>query len=312
MNVTVIIPTLRRPEVVTRAVRGALEQLEEGDSCLVVVQGNEQDRAATRRAISIWLGGPEEPDESGAPRQGLRIIDQPEPSLTAARNRGLLMANTPYVAFLDDDAVPRRNWLSELLRPLREDRADLVAGRLCEVPNLTTNDPDRVGAVLTWTGHTRRNYDADRSGPSGLAPGGNMAVRRDLAIRAGGFDPHFTGAALYEDVEFSERLRNLSARVWYCAEAAVDHLAVRTGDWWAQESAVREAERARHMSAIFSRHRPRSWAIMVTFYIGAAVWKVISGRLSPSALLKVPVALANGRAIGRRPLPPLNGRNDGE
>lgn len=312
MSVTVIIPTLRRPEVVTRAVRGVLEQLEEGDRCLVVVQGTEQERAATRRAISVWLGGPAEPDQSVFRSDRLVLVDQPEPSLTAARNRGLLMANTPYVAFLDDDAVPRRGWLSELLRPLREDRADLVAGRLCEVPSLTTNDPDRVGAVLTWTGHTRRNYDADRSGPSGLAPGGNMAVRRVWAVRAGGFDPRITGAALYEDVEFSERLRNLSARIWYCAEAAVDHLAVRTGEWWAQESAVREAERARHMSLIFSRHRRRSWTIMAATYIGAAVWKVVSGRLSPSALWKVPLALGQGRAIGRRPLPPLNGRNDSE
>jgi GT2 family glycosyltransferase len=296
MSVTVIIPTCRRAQIVSRAVRGTLEQLGAGDRCIVVVQGTERDRAETRRALALWAAG--EPEPEAVQQEALRVLEQEEPGLTRARNLGLLAADTPFVAFLDDDAVPRRGWLEALTGPLREDRADLVGGRLCESPDQTTNAPDRIGSWLTWTGHTLRNYNTDRSGPSGLAPGGNMAMRRELALRAGGFEEAFTGAALYEDVEFSERMRAFSARIWYEGEAAVDHLAVRTGDWWEQEKAAWEAERARHMSAIFSRHRPRRWGLMAIAYIGAAKWKVLRGRLRISDIWRITVALIQGRRIG--------------
>lgn len=305
MSATVIIPTYNRPQVVCRAVRGTLEQLRPGDCCMVVVQGTDAERAQTRRAISIWIGAGDGDETRDAALPPLIVIDQTEPGLTLARNRGLLEARTRYVVFLDDDAVPRKGWLAALLKPLEEDRADLVAGRLCESPNLTTNAPGRLGAVLTWTGHTRRNYDTERSGPTELAPGGNMAVRRRLAMRAGGFDPAFEGAAIYEDVEFSERMRNLSARIWYEAAAAVDHLAVRTGVWWARGNVSREVERARHMSIIFRRHRPRGWYLMAAAYWWVAVWKVLRGRLGGSALWRIPVALYRGRRRGAEQLPML-------
>ena len=305
MNATVIIPTYRRAQVVSRAVRGTLDQLGSGDHCIVVIQGNERDRAETRRALEIWVGGEGEEDRPAATQGTLRLLELEEPGLTRARNRGLLAADTPLVAFLDDDAVPRRGWLEALTGPLREGRADLVAGRLCESPDRTTNAPDRIGSWLTWTGHTRRNYNSDGSGPSGLAPGGNMAMRRDLALQVGGFEEAFTGAALYEDVEFAERMRAASARIWYEGEAAVDHLAVRTGDWWEQDTIARESERARHMSAIFTRHRPRGWALMAMAHIGAAKWKVFRGRLKFAAIWRITTALIQGRKIGAVPPRPL-------
>lgn len=49
-----------------------------------------------------------------------------ELGVAGARNRGLELAGTPFVAFLDGDAVPTANWLIESLRVLRADGSVLA------------------------------------------------------------------------------------------------------------------------------------------------------------------------------------------
>ena len=302
MSVTVVICTYKRPGVAARCAEAIVPQLGPEDSCLVVAQGDDAEYEETRGAIGRKFK---------EPVRSLRIIHQREPSRTEARNRGLVEAETAYVAYLDDDCVARPGWLAELLVPLREGRADLVAGRLVEDPDLTTNAPRRTGAVITSTGHTRRNFNTPRSGPSGLAPGGNMAVRRELALRVGGFDTGiWRGTATYEDSEFSERLRRAGARIWYNGEAVVDHLAVRSGSWWTGDLSSQEAERARHMSLIFRRHRPWRWPLMAKAYILAALFKVVRGRLPYRAVRMVAAGLIEGRGDGAREMRPLSERTE--
>jgi len=293
----VIICTYRRPDVAARCVEAVLPQLGPGDRCLVVAQGDQVELDETRSAI-LQL--------SGVNEEALSVLEQIRPSRTVARNRGLLESDTDLVVYLDDDCVVRPGWLRALLLPLEEGRADLVAGRLYEDPDLTTNAPRRTGAVITSTGHTRRNFNTGRSGSSGLAPGGNMAVRRELAVRAGGFDPAiWRGAALYEDSEFSERLRQLGARIMYAGEPAVDHLAVRTGEWWNRDQVSWEADRSRHMSLLFRRHRPMRWPVMAATHILVVCLKILSGQLPARTLPCVITGLIEGRRDGGIVLPPL-------
>ncbi|GEM_PF-611222 len=308
MHASVVIPTVDRPRTLRDCLAGVLAQLEAGDEVIVVAQGTGQQRFTTAEAVKssaaerVLAGKSVEPE--GTPL--IRVVDQPDPNLPAARNRGLREASAPVVVFLDDDAVPLPGWIAELLRPFDEQGADLVAGRLIEEPDLTTNSRRRPGAWLTVTGHTRRNYNCPVAGPSGLAPGGNMAVRREAALAAGGFDEELgTGTAVYEDTEFAERLRTGGATVWYAGTAAVEHRAVRRGGCWEVAEGEREIDRARNMSLIFSRHRPLGWPIMALAYIGAAKWKWLRGRLRWRDLTAIARALMTGRRAGRRQPVPL-------
>ena len=320
MQVSVVIATLDRPAILTDCLRGVLAELGPGDEIIVVAQGTGLQRQATIAAAAAASGATSDPpDTSGSPagengragremRAGvplLVVVEEPEPNLPAARNLGLRRASSPVVIFLDDDAVPLPGWTAALVGPF-EAGADLVAGRLVEEPDLTTNAPRLTGARLTCTGHTRRNYNTPASGSSGLAPGGNMAVRRVLALSAGGFDDSFgRGAAVYEDTEFAERIRRRGGRVVYAGAAAVEHRAVRSGGCWSVAEGERDIDRARNMSALFQRHRSGSWPIMAGAYIGAAKWKVARRRLRWRTLLAIVGALAEGRRIGRRRLSPL-------
>jgi glycosyltransferase involved in cell wall biosynthesis len=96
-QVSVVIPTFGRPELVCRAVRGVLAQTFADIEVIVVVDG---DDPATRQALG----------QIGDDR--LRAIQQPEKrGASAARNAGADAASGEWVAFLDDDD----EWLPEKL-----------------------------------------------------------------------------------------------------------------------------------------------------------------------------------------------------
>jgi glycosyltransferase involved in cell wall biosynthesis len=87
--VSVVIPTLSRPALVTRAVRSALAQTIEDIEVIVVVDGpDEPTRTALAAITDPRLRVVELPERGGAPN---------------ARNAGVREARAPWTALLDDD-----------------------------------------------------------------------------------------------------------------------------------------------------------------------------------------------------------------
>ena len=62
---------------------------------------------------------------------GLHYTEEPQPGITSARNRAVVVAlarGADFVAFIDDDDRPRNDWLIHLLNRQAETGADLVFG----------------------------------------------------------------------------------------------------------------------------------------------------------------------------------------
>ncbi|MEV0609384.1 glycosyltransferase family 2 protein [Polymorphospora rubra] len=96
-DVSVVIPTRGRPDLVTRAVRGALAQTLENIEVIVVVDGPDEATRTMLAAIGdARLQVVELPESGGAPN---------------ARNVGVRMARAPWTAMLDDDD----EWLAHKL-----------------------------------------------------------------------------------------------------------------------------------------------------------------------------------------------------
>ncbi|GAA5201211.1 hypothetical protein GCM10023322_80770 [Rugosimonospora acidiphila] len=97
-EVSVVIPTRNRPELVPRAVRSALDQTLRDIEVIVVVDGPDE---STRGALAEY-----------ADDQRLRLVELPESGgAPNARNVGAQEARAPFVALLDDDD----EWLLEKL-----------------------------------------------------------------------------------------------------------------------------------------------------------------------------------------------------
>ncbi|MGN9778249.1 glycosyltransferase family 2 protein [Micromonospora sp. H33] len=117
-DVSVVIPTCDRPDLVTRAVRSALAQSVAEIEVIVVVDGADADTQAALAAI---------PD----PR--LRVLPLPERSgAPNARNVGVQAARARWTAFLDDDDewLPRKLEVQLALAATATVASPIVASRL--------------------------------------------------------------------------------------------------------------------------------------------------------------------------------------
>ncbi|MES2861387.1 MAG: glycosyltransferase family 2 protein [Pseudomonadota bacterium] len=117
--VSVIVPTMRRPESLERALRSLFAQtvVEDRLASIVVV---DNDPAGTARETVARL-------TADSPCS-LYYRHEPRPGVATARNAGLGMTTAPLIAFLDDDEGASTGWLSALLDALETTRADVVFG----------------------------------------------------------------------------------------------------------------------------------------------------------------------------------------
>ncbi|RZJ26597.1 MAG: glycosyltransferase family 2 protein [Brevundimonas sp.] len=118
-DVAVIIPTLRRPDSLTRALRSAFAQMGVSDrvSAIVVV---DNDPLASASSTIDGLR-PESP-------WPLVYVSEPTPGVARARNAGLAATDAPLIAFLDDDEAASTGWLAALLAAQTRTGADAVFG----------------------------------------------------------------------------------------------------------------------------------------------------------------------------------------
>ena len=114
--VSVIVPTMRRPESLERALRSLFAQTAPMASIIVV----DNDPAATAKETVARLT----PD-SPCP---LIYRHEPRPGVATARNAGLAETDALLIAFLDDDEAASPGWLAALLSALDQTQTDVVFG----------------------------------------------------------------------------------------------------------------------------------------------------------------------------------------
>ncbi len=209
-RVSVVIPTHDRCAVLAEVVR-ALEGQEGAPPFEVVVvdDGSTDSTAEWCSRLATPLA--------------FKYIRQDNRGPAAARNRGVLEARAPRVAFLGDDTVPRAGWLAAH----------------CAAHRRLGDDPNR--AVLGYTGWHRRlkptrflayinehglqfGYALIREPdevPFNFFYTSNLSLAKRLLL-AEPFDLRFPYAA-WEDIEASYRMSKHGMRLAYAADAVVEH-----------------------------------------------------------------------------------------
>ena len=206
MRFSIVIPTYNRKDLLRRCLAAATNQ-DYPDYEVIVVDDGSTD-------------GTGEMVQREFP-QVRYIRQEPNRGPAAARNRGIEAATGEIIAFTDDDCEPPLDWLSELAAGFERYLEAGAVGGIQEAPKAVQqhNLLARYEQFLT-----RRVYGVGEHPVVGRpAPGGtnNLAVRRDLLQRLGGFDETFPVAA-GEDADLLHRLADLGY-VTVCLPLKVTH-----------------------------------------------------------------------------------------
>jgi hypothetical protein len=222
---------------------------------------------------------------------------------SAACNAILLEAEGEVVSFLKGGAEPLDGWLESVRLAFLDRGVDAVAGAI-DPPPSRRYPGIRPGGQLRWTGHLAVDYASLQASTSSLASIENCAVRREVAIKLGGFDETFDAGWPYADVEFFTRLAKSGGRTLFVPEARiilsldeVDGVVKETPD----EVLADRAARSRSMAVIFARHEAWALLIMVASHLLKGIVDVFASLLPRRAPLVIAGELITGIKIGVRP-----------
>jgi len=150
----------------------------------------------------------------------LTLLAQDTPNISAARNIGLTAAAGEIVAFIDDDAVPGPDWAEAMLAGFEDLTIAAATGPVI----------GRNGISLQWGRMAVDVQGRDRWLPPGdqIRPGEvpklhgtNMAFRREILSRTGGFDTGF--AYFLDETDLALRLDRAGFATAYLPGAVVHH-----------------------------------------------------------------------------------------
>ncbi|MRL68050.1 glycosyltransferase family 2 protein [Brevundimonas sp. SPF441] len=118
-DVAVIIPTLRRPDSLERAMRSVFAQTGSLHRVAAIVVADNDPQGSAAALIEQLR------TEAPVP---LTYAHAPVPGVATARNVGLAATDAPLIAFLDDDEAASPGWLAALLNAQVQTGADVVFG----------------------------------------------------------------------------------------------------------------------------------------------------------------------------------------
>ncbi|HEV8713149.1 MAG TPA: glycosyltransferase [Candidatus Binatia bacterium] len=145
----------------------------------------------------------------------IRLINQENKGLSAARNVGIEAAIGEIVAFTDSDCVADTDWLTYLVATFVRSGRAAVGGPNFPPPE-DTLVPSAVAVSPGGPTHVLLNDEVAEH-----IPGCNMAFRKEALEEINGFDPVFRAAG--DDVDLCWRLQNQGYQIGFSPAAVVWH-----------------------------------------------------------------------------------------
>ncbi|WP_417497497.1 glycosyltransferase family 2 protein [Maricaulis sp.] len=215
MNLSVMIPTFRRPEGLRVALQSVLAQSLRPDEIIIVDNSPE----ASARCIAA--------NASAVARCPVVYVHEPRPGVANARNAGFAAAKGRYIAFLDDDEVASVDWLSALMQTAQTLDAQLVFGPL----RAEVDQPDSLRGQLATRLYSRPGPSSDSVLDAPYGSGNSLLDRDSFELPDQPFDTALnqTGG---EDDAFFALLAQQGVRYGWSARAhAVEVVGTARNDW---------------------------------------------------------------------------------
>lgn len=208
---TVCIPTYQREALLEECLKGLKFQHASADSFDILII----DNAGTEKCEEL------------AKIYGAKYVVEKVPGHSQARNRGWKSTTSPWILYLDDDAIPRPQLIETLLNHLPTEKYSVIGGRY--VHRFTSPPPSWLDFFI---------FDGHRPDPMATHP---VVLREDRYIagcviafsvrelkKIGGFRTHLgmngKGIGFGDEDDVQQRLRKAGKLVLYDPDIIVDHL----------------------------------------------------------------------------------------
>lgn len=210
LTVAVVIPTYNRPDRVVECLRHLAQQTRRPER-IVVVDSSSDDE--TQKALRTF-------PEATYVRNPLGRGHTAE-----SRAIGVSLCSEDVIAFLDDDANARPDWLVELVRRYGDESVAGVGGSaLNGYPGEREEGLGSIGLLLPdgrltgfFAADPGRDVDVDH------LLGANMSFRRRAIDAVGGIRGGYPGTCLREESDLALRVGRIG-RLVYTPDAVVDHV----------------------------------------------------------------------------------------
>jgi glycosyltransferase involved in cell wall biosynthesis len=216
MDISAIICTRNRPDLIGAAVASALANAHASFDLLVVDQSDDDRTGAVVRGL---LAG----------HCNLRYIHRSTPGLSRAYNVGIASSTGDIIAFTDDDCVAAPDWIASIAHAFQSaPDADMLYGQVMRPHSLASSRD-----FLPTLEFTQPQRFSSKDGFKIFGMGANFAVRRRLFERVGLFDEMLGGGAPLrssQDFDLQYRAYRAGAAVLLSPEVKVDHYGVRNDE----------------------------------------------------------------------------------
>lgn len=212
MNISVVVCTYNRKELLCKAVDSLIHQQTHGKFTYEIVVIDDGSTDGTDNLIKEII--------ENTDKIPMRYVYNTGGGIADARNRGIDESCGKWLAFFDDDQWAEPEWLVELYKVALEKRADCVGGTVLpdsgdlaglELSPLCLVCLPQLTFCENWSQHA-----------SNRLPGtGNVLIRKELFESIGGFDARIRYGG--EDTDFFWRARKHGALIWYAPKAVVHH-----------------------------------------------------------------------------------------
>lgn len=208
MKVSIIINTLNRGHTLENTIKSLFYLDYKYDYEVIIVDGNSTDN--TTEILDKY-------------KRYIKIGNCPYANLSMSRNIGIAMADTNYIAFIDDDAIPESEWLTNIMKKFDKEDVAAVGGPVYYsnginfqkkrfIINRFANDYSKSKSPVHSFPHSFEFYGVI---------GCNSIFRKDYVLKVGGFNEQYD--YFLDETELCSRLIDYGYRIEYSEDAFVHH-----------------------------------------------------------------------------------------
>ena len=208
MKASIIINTLNRGHTLENTIKSLFYLDYKYDYEIIIVDGNSTDNTA--EILDKY-------------KRYIKIGNCPCANLSMSRNIGIAMADSNYIAFIDDDAIPEPEWLTNIMKKF--DREDVAAVGGPVYDNYGINFQKKRFIINRFDSDYSKSKLPIHSFPHSFefygVIGCNSIFRKDYVLKVGGFNEQYD--YFLDETELCSRLIDYGYRIEYSENAFVHH-----------------------------------------------------------------------------------------